>query len=526
MSMTLDAMPDEPPPLADPGGVPIGTTQAPPDYAPAVAAPNVQPPADLGRMSSELAEIQRQKVAANEGQYAEIQSTLARDKARMRQAYDAAGIGPNDLPTWNADEAREKFKYDPIQAFGSIGSVFAIVASSFTNRPMENAMLGAASAMNAVKAGNEQEYERAYKAWQDNTNLAIKRQGIQNQQYQNAVSLLTTDMAAGEASIKVNALKFGDKQALFLLENGMNKELIELFDKRQDMSIKLQKAMPEIALKNEEQRDLFARTSGKVPGSPEYVRAVQEHQEDWKGRKYDEDRDFSRQWHQENPDGTADEFREAYKQWTEDTSNRKGGSARVPKPEEAEINRRRDEKIASGMPAKQAYDEAVQETKRAGAIPSGNRLDDLRGMQDRITLAETTLDKLDAMLLKHNAITGLGGTFTRPIEVVGNVIGSNETDRVQFARYIAELKEILPRIITGSNARPLAAEVGNINRIAAGMAPGDTGANTMRAYAELRPVLAQIKAALAARAAPPSGAAPAVPPKTGAAPWANDPVAP
>ena len=53
---------------------------------------------------------------------------------------DAEGVGPNELKPWNAAEESRKHEYDPFEAFGSVGSVFATIASAFTRRPMINAL--------------------------------------------------------------------------------------------------------------------------------------------------------------------------------------------------------------------------------------------------------------------------------------------------------------------------------------------------------------------------------------------------
>lgn len=277
--MDADALPDELPPLADPGGVSM-PSEPPLEPPPSTALASVParppiPQTDIAQLSSELAGLQRQKIGANERIYGDMESTLRRDQARVEEAYRQTGIGPNDLKPWDADKAREQFRYDPIEAFGSIGSVFAMVASAFTNRPMENAMFGAAAAMQAVKDGKKEDFDRSYKSWQDNTKLALDRHKIQQERYKDSITLMQTDLSAGQARMQVNAARFGDRQALFLLENGMNKELFELMDKRQSMAIKLEEALPKIAIENEKMSAIMDATQGMQRGSPEYNAIVQ-----------------------------------------------------------------------------------------------------------------------------------------------------------------------------------------------------------------------------------------------------------
>ncbi len=130
---------------------------------------------------------------------------------------------------------------------------------------------------------------------------------------------------------------------------------------------------------------------------------------------------------------------------------------------------------------------------------TSNRADDIRGKVSQVELAEGTITHIEDMLKKHNAITGLGGKVTRPAEVVGNIFGSNETDRKQFERWVSELQEIAPRILLDSKGRPLSSEAGRVENIIAGLKAGDTTANTARAYYEFRKVLQQIKGNLHSR---------------------------
>jgi len=147
---------------------------------------------------------------------------------------------------------------------------------------------------------------------------------------------------------------------------------------------------------------------------------------------------------------------------------------------------------------------------------------------------ETAMDEMDQLLLKHKAITGIGGTLTRPAEAISNILGSNETDRKQFQRVATELKEWGQSVVNDRTGRPLSSEAKDASVIFAGLNPGDTGANTVRAIVELRPVIKRIKEQIKARGqgkGPVSGGEESAParaeePKGKDAPWLNDPVKP
>jgi hypothetical protein len=117
---------------------------------------------------------------------------------------------------------------------------------------------------------------------------------------------------------------------------------------------------------------------------------------------------------------------------------------------------------------------------------TGGQRDQIMSRINRVDYSLETIDKIEAMLKKHNAITGLGGTITRPAEAISNVFGSNETDRKQFERWINELQEWAPQILNDRSGRPLSAEAAKTQSIIAGLRPGDTKANTIRAFNELK----------------------------------------
>lgn len=503
--------------------VPLGSTQAndPP------AATDATTPTDSSGLYSGLVELKSKEMAAKTKTYDEVTAGIERDQARVQALSKDLGVEAGKLKPWNAEEESAKRHTDPVAAFGSLGSVFGILASAFTRAPMENALNASAAAMGAIKDGDTVAYNRAYKAWEDNTKQAMDRHKIQHDAYTDATTMLNTNIAAGQAKLQVLAAKYGDEKTKFLLDNGLNKEVIDLQEARQKLYLEMEQAKPKLAIENIKMSDLLGRGyDPKDPTSPKSTAALQGWQQDWNGRKYDEDAQFSSKWWAENPEGTSDEFKEAFGAWKEETKpDKTGASKRIPKPEEAEINRRKDEKIAAGMDPAKAYEEAVREVKVAGATPSGNRMDDLRGKIDRVGLMEDIINKVEDLLKKHKAITGLGGTITRPGEVVGNIFGSNETDRVQFKRYISELQEWGPRVLNDSNGRPLSAEVAKINSIIAGLQAGDTAANTARAYLELRQLLAKVKSNLNARLGGGTAAPVSEPPQTKVAPWSRDPVA-
>ena len=126
-------------------------------------------------VTSRLSDVQREKVAASDKIYSEIESAQSRLLPRIEQLSKNAGVEAEKMKPWDADQEAAKRRTDPIEAFGSFGSVFGILASAFTHAPMENALNASAAAMNAIKEGDAKSYDRAYKAWEQNTKHCLGR---------------------------------------------------------------------------------------------------------------------------------------------------------------------------------------------------------------------------------------------------------------------------------------------------------------------------------------------------------------
>lgn len=480
-----------------------------------------------------LADIKRQEMRATEGAYGSMAGQLSADQKLVRQKFNEEGVKADEFRPWNEAEQSAKYKTDPIEAFGSLGSVFGLIASAFTNAPFENAMLASAAAIGAIKEGNDKAYERAYKAWQDNTKLALDRHKIQHEQYEDALQLMNANMAASQAKLRVLAARFGDKKALFLLENGMDKELLEMQAARQKLALGLAEAQPRIMLENMKMRDLMADPRFKQPdGSSEKVAAIEDWQKRWDSAakaaaalekereqthafrekelafrerqqteierrnkateelgaaKLKPEQRILQQIIEEHPDADSTEIERLFNDALRNMpAAQKGGVLTGGRQDAAEVERRKAEYIAQGMDATAAFDKAKREVGMASSHITGNQRDQIMSRINRVDYSLETIDKVEALLKKHNAITGLGGTITRPAEAISNVFGSNETDRKQFERWINELQEWAPQILNDRSGRPLSAEAAKTQSIIAGLRAGDTKANTVRAFKELR----------------------------------------
>jgi hypothetical protein len=215
-------------------GVEVDGQPTPPlaGQADPIFAPSDTGAGDISKLSKGLGNIADVKAADDKSIIASTSANVEESRVRAHHAFNAEAATSHDIPSWNEDQQRQKFSTDPVKAFGSVGSVFAMIAAAFTHRPMINALQGSAAAMDAIRAGDEEAYKHAYTAWKDNTELALKRHDMMRQEYEDAVKLMETDATAGKLQLGLAATKYQDNKVKFLAENGMDEDVIKLMDSR------------------------------------------------------------------------------------------------------------------------------------------------------------------------------------------------------------------------------------------------------------------------------------------------------
>ncbi len=499
-------------------------------------------PASSSSAIADLTKLKKEQIGEESKVMAREDKTLDRDQARMEAAFKAEGVEPQALKPWDADKEHKKFETDPIQGIGSVGGIFAVIASAFTKAPATNAIEGMAGAINAIKEGNESAYNRAYESYKQNTKLALERQKIQHEQYQDATSLMQSNMAAGQARMHNLAVKFGDQNTLMLLEHGMNKELFEMQAAQANAAEKwaqysetltkqhfqklaideIKKNPPNTGDPIADKMQMAAQVQRVYDPSAKYGTAEQEavgkyvmaHQKDPPDKFADGLAEIHQQfsakapnieayqsaktaWQDAHPGETmsADEDAKMLTQFGLTPRGAGGTGASSTLTNDRSINKDAEEHKArmkqehpDWSPEKldQDRDSYVKQRKVATAAPSGNRADDIQSKIDQTdNIVRESKENLD-FLHQYKGGAGLMGKIMRGEEIAENITGAGtQSDRVAFRRRVHELQEMVPRIITDSNGRPLKAAQDKVDDFVAGLNAGDTGPNTIRAYEDL-----------------------------------------
>lgn len=500
---------------------------------------------DMGALAKGLAPVKAQETAVMDRVRGETIGQAERDMGVARAAFNATSYSPNDLKPWNQQEQSRKYATDPVQAFGSAGSLFAMVASAFTHAPMEVALNGAAAAMNAVRHNDEQEYQRAYTSWKDNTSLAIKRHQMEREHYQDAIQLMQTNMGVGRAKMEAIAASYNDQKMLFLMRNGMDSEMFDLMKSRASAETQMLTAKEKIEehgfrwalfqndplsqitedqepdpIKREGYRLQAARNSGLITGGPNSPQTIAVAQfmhdeavrtgkpatgeaiaEFWKdnfgyGARPQTPQQILAATIMDDPNLTSEQkvqkLQEVIKQQGRGAS---GNSDLTTARQKADFAaKKRDELMkpaeegGKGLSFTDATNQAQKEANQIfQASITANKKDALQAQYGQYKIADTLINRSLKTLETHAMAAGIGGKVTRMAERVENVLGSNKTDREQFERDISQLQLMSTRLLLDqATGKPLSAEADKVNTVIAGLRLGDTTANTIRALKEVK----------------------------------------
>jgi hypothetical protein len=147
-----------------------------------------------------------------------------------------------------------------------------------------------------------------------------------------------------------------------------------------------------------------------------------------------------------------------------------------------------------------AMEERRKELRILGSPETANKRGTYASLINRNDEVVSAINEIEQSLIDKKAMTGLGGKATRPIEVVKNWFGNDDTARAMFKDRINLVRLLTPRLLNESVAgRPLNAEEEKINSVVPGLELGSTTQNTMDALNSLRSILRTQRESLAKR---------------------------
>lgn len=176
------------------------------DYGKAIAAKRDITQKELGAVSSVIDKTEKEE---------KTYDSIAQSKFKQLESFD-----PNQIKPWKAEEEQKKYSDDPYSAFGSFAMVAGLGLAAFTKTPFINSMNAMAGVINGRHEAKEDQYNKAYKAWQDNTKLFLDRFNMVKTQVGEAVDMMKTHGEMGKEKLANTLTKYGLAQDLALLNAG------------------------------------------------------------------------------------------------------------------------------------------------------------------------------------------------------------------------------------------------------------------------------------------------------------------
>lgn len=241
--------------------------------------PNVS---TLGGALGQVQDLERRKQGDPQVQKAQAELTdslsdASKKAGEIEKKIEGVNL-ENDVKPWDEQKEAQKYTRSGMQAFGSAGSVFAMIASAFTHRPLVNGLNGAASAMNALYKGDADAYQRGYDAWKENTETALKRHQMQMEEYRDVLDALKTRPSLAQAELQSLTAKYDDQVMARMNESGLLEKMAQLQNARASLGIQMKEAQAKLVpftIFNDSISE-FKKANGKPPSSQEMAQLWQE----------------------------------------------------------------------------------------------------------------------------------------------------------------------------------------------------------------------------------------------------------
>ena len=357
-------------------------------------------------LTKSLVESKRRETTEVGGLLSQQQRSRERESARLHDQWDALGVGPDaTMQPWNAEEQWNKVRTDPIASMSSPLALLTIAASTFTRQGFINSLNGLAAMQNAINKGDTASYLQNHEAWKENTELAIKRHTMAQRDFELALRLRDSDVAAGDAQVKAVMTKYGMDREATMWEHGMIPEVLKVQEASRKSVTELIKGYADYM--NKQSEVLKRMQDTKHQQIMEKIDQQKANTEEEKARIEKQKADEQERYHREQQEGLN--------KWRED-------QAKIQRERiQAGDKKAQDKQAAAAKDRKKFVDDYQQTLKRAG--------------EQADALAEHWLPTVGAM--------GTLGAIEETIEGWGaGLVGATPNTEIRdFQRTLAQLKE-------------------------------------------------------------------------------------
>lgn len=146
-------------------------------------------------------------------------------KQTMQEQSQLASQLPNKAPDapkldTNLPTAPTPPDVNPFDAFKQFAPALLMFSSAFARGPSTNAIVTAASMMDAYKSGQKEKYEQLRDKWKDDTEQMIEKNKTVMDQYRADIDSSNGNIGLIQAKLTASASKFNDEHLLAMINSG------------------------------------------------------------------------------------------------------------------------------------------------------------------------------------------------------------------------------------------------------------------------------------------------------------------
>lgn len=360
---------------------------------------------------------------------------------------------------------------DFMGAFGSAAMALAGLGSLMTRQPLINALNAGAAVMNAYHQNDMREAQLQFQQWQTAVRNAETMQRFEQQAYTAALAKARLQPEVARAELTTLAASFKDNVVHSMVSRGDLSGAANVIMGRGKALHSMTNNAGEVSYREQiAQKIRAAQAAGDTGAVQALVHEYATHEFERTGKIPPELTKIAGVGAR-----PADQFKqqrlEAFQALEKATAagDQKGVDAAKKRIED--INLAEGKKTASVV--------------KKDAMPPGKRID----AQENLIHATNALDTGDQLLHIMNTTpfaVGVGGMVGRPVEAIGNLIGTSETARSEFKRRLDVLRIEYASALRLSGGRPLAAEQKLIEEIVGGRGWGETTKNVADAIRNIQ----------------------------------------
>lgn len=219
-------------------------------------SPEVKAMTDAVTTANKESEAAAERIKGREAQREKLTESLDQPAPELKQE-DVDKPPPVAPPT------------DPLKVYQQFIPVLASLGGAFVKKGAVSSLNAATAAMNAMKANDAAEAEKAHQQWMDNMEYTLKKNASELEKYRAVMENRRMSMDAKLAQIQGLAAANGDEVTMNSIRNGQISNMSSVWDMRDKSASRLQSVYDQ-AVRHNEERQRIALEQKRLADEEQY----------------------------------------------------------------------------------------------------------------------------------------------------------------------------------------------------------------------------------------------------------------